>query len=151
VDDAALVQVADGVDDRADHASGLFLRVDLLLADFLVEFAAGEEFEDEVDVLVVGEVVVELDDVGVADAFHDVDLALEQDLLLLVHLLPEWGASYFLMIFTATSRPVFFSRPRTTFAKLPLQHIQRTPRSTRTSPARTGPGSLPSYYIAWWS
>lgn len=88
MNDPAFMQVADGVNHWADHATGFHLGVDFLLADFLVELSPREEFEDEVDVFVVSEVIVELDDVGVADAFHDVDLPFQQDLLFFVHLLP---------------------------------------------------------------
>ncbi len=44
VNDAALMQVADGVYDGADHATGFHLGVDFLLAYLLVELSAREEF-----------------------------------------------------------------------------------------------------------
>lgn len=89
MDDAALMKVADGVNNRTDHLARLLLGVYFFLADFLVQFSSREVFEDEVDILLVDEVVIEFDDVGVAYALHDVYLAFQQDLLLFVHFLPS--------------------------------------------------------------
>lgn len=77
MDDPALVQVANGVDDGTDHVSGFFLSVDHFLCDFVVELPAREVLQHQVDVLLIGEVVVELDDVRVLNILHDVYLALK--------------------------------------------------------------------------
>lgn len=89
MDDAALMKVADGVDDGADDLPGLIFSVDLLFCDLIVEFPSREVLQNEVDIFGITVVVIELYDVGVLNIFHDVDLAFQLDLFLLVHLLPD--------------------------------------------------------------
>lgn len=84
-----LVEIADGINDGTDDIPGFFLSIDLFFEYFLIEFPACEVFEDKVDIFFIWVEVVELDDVGVADIFHDVDLSFEEDLLLFVHFLSE--------------------------------------------------------------
>lgn len=77
MDDAALMQIPDGIDDRTDDSPRFLLSVYFLLADLLVKFSAREILEHEVDVLIIGEVIKKLDDVGMADIPHDVDLSFQ--------------------------------------------------------------------------
>jgi hypothetical protein len=77
VDDAAFVEVADGIDDGTDNVSSFFLSVDHLLCYLIVELASREVLKNEVDVLLVREVIVKINDVGVLNVAHDVDLSLE--------------------------------------------------------------------------
>jgi len=42
MNNATLVKIADGVNDRADHSSGVFFRVDFFLAYLFVELSTGE-------------------------------------------------------------------------------------------------------------
>lgn len=66
--------------------SGLVLRkvpVRILLY-FLVEFSAGDYFDDHVVPVFVSEVLVHFDDVGVVQAFVDFDLVFQDFLLVRV-------------------------------------------------------------------
>ncbi len=77
MDDAAFVEVADGIDDGTDNVSGFFLSVDHLLCYLIVKLASREVLKNEVDVFLVREVIVKINDVGVLNVAHDVDLSLE--------------------------------------------------------------------------
>ena len=77
MDDSAFMQVPNRINDGADDVSGFFLSVDLFLDYFFIEFSACEVLQDKVDILFVCIEVIELDNIGVADIFHDVDLSFE--------------------------------------------------------------------------
>mgnify|MGYP006912545474 FL=1 len=87
VHNTALMQIPYRVNDGTDNVSGLLLSVNLFLNDFLIKLSAGQVLQNQVNVLFVWVEVIELDDVGVLDVLHDVDLAFEQNLLLFVHFL----------------------------------------------------------------
>ncbi len=114
--DAALMKIPYRIDNWADDIPGLFLSVDFLFKNFFIELASREVFEHKVDIFFVRVEVIKLNNIGMADVFHDINLSFEQNLLLFVHLLPELATWYFFMIFIATGLPVFFYRPFTTFA-----------------------------------
>lgn len=141
--DPALMQIPDRIDDRTYHLPRLLLSVHRLLSDLIVQLSTRKVLQHQVDVFLVGVAIVKLDDVGVTDVAHNVDLPFQQNLLVLVHLLPESGPKYFFMILIATTFPVFFSRPRITFAKLPLCDTHRTRRLSRSTTTRICLGSLP--------
>jgi hypothetical protein len=84
---AAFMQVPDGIDDRTDNSSGFLLGIDFLFANFLIKLSAGKVLEHKIYVLAVTVAIVEFDDVGMVDIFHDVDFPLQQNLFLLVHFL----------------------------------------------------------------
>lgn len=81
------MQIPYRVNDGTDNVSGLLLSVNLFLNDFLIKLSTGQVLQNQVNVLFVWVEVIELDDVGVLDVLHDVDLAFEQNLLLFVHFL----------------------------------------------------------------
>ena len=85
--DAALMQVPDSIDDRTDNLPSLFLSIDYLLGDLVVKLATWKVLQHEVDMLIIREIVVKFDDIGVLDVLHDVDFPLEQNFLLFVHFL----------------------------------------------------------------
>lgn len=75
VDDIAVVHELDGVADLLDDSAHLLLSKPPLAAEAGVDVAAPAELEHEVEVVLVGEVGVELHDVGVVEVALDLDLA----------------------------------------------------------------------------
>ena len=78
VDDSVFVAVLHGVDDRGDYTEDLFF-AQLLVLLFLFkksvpQAASSHELQHHVQILVVLLQIVELDDVGVVDFLHDLDL-----------------------------------------------------------------------------
>lgn len=66
----------------ADDGGGFFFGEDFLFDDFVVEFAAGHVFHDDVDVGFGFEEVGHGDDVGVLGGFgHDVDFIIKKEFL----------------------------------------------------------------------
>ncbi|KAK6927183.1 hypothetical protein RJ641_008902 [Dillenia turbinata] len=76
VEDATGVAVSDGGDKLLEVAAAEVLG-EAALGDLGEELAAFEEFHDEVDLGLRSENLVKLDDVGVVEAAHDGDLALD--------------------------------------------------------------------------
>ncbi|KAK6935645.1 hypothetical protein RJ641_032675 [Dillenia turbinata] len=76
VEDAAGVAVGDSGDELLEVAAAEVLR-EAALGNLGEELAALEEFHDEVDLGLRSEDLVKLDDVGVVEAAHDGDLALD--------------------------------------------------------------------------
>lgn len=116
MDNSAFMKISDGINDGTNYFSGLVFSVDFLIAYFLIEFPSWEILKDKIDVFRFWVIVIEFDNIGVTDIFHDMYFSLQGYLLLLVHLLPKYMQSYFFIIFIATVLPVFFSLPRITFA-----------------------------------
>lgn len=78
VDHSVFVAVLHSVDDRGNNTEDL-LFAQLFVLLFLLkksvpQAASSHELEDHVQILVVFLQIVELDDVGVVDFFHDLDL-----------------------------------------------------------------------------
>ena len=82
VDDVLLVHVFDGFADLAHVVDDLRFRHDVAVGrDALEQFAARKEFEDEHHFVVVFERVVQVDQLGVVQMVHDVDLFADELLL----------------------------------------------------------------------
>ena len=77
MNNATLMKIPNGINDGTDDIPGFFLRVDLLLHDFLVQLAARKIFQNQVDVFLVPIIVVELDDIRMLNVFHYVDLSFQ--------------------------------------------------------------------------
>ena len=116
MNDTTLMEIPDGINDRADDISGLLLSIDLLFHNFLIQLSACQILQNKVDILFICIEIIELNNIRMADIFHDIDFPLEQNLLFLIHLLSELKIPYFLMILIATGLPVFFYLPFTTLA-----------------------------------
>ena len=71
--------IVDGGGDLAEDAPRFRLRQNFALTEVVVEFAAGRVFHDEDHLLLVLKHFVDVDDVGVADGRHDLDLATDAD------------------------------------------------------------------------
>jgi hypothetical protein len=77
MNNATLMKISDGINDGTDDIPGFFLRVDLLLHDFLVQLAARKIFQNQVDVFLVPIIIIELDDIRMLNVFHYVDFSFQ--------------------------------------------------------------------------
>lgn len=75
MDDVAVVHELDGMADLLDNPAHFFLSEPSLAAEAGVYVSAAAELEHEVEVFLIGEVGVELHDIGVVEVALDLDLA----------------------------------------------------------------------------
>jgi hypothetical protein len=74
---ALVVAIVERVQDLFENLGGLFLREELVLNNAIEELTTSADLGDEVDILVIFEVLVELEHIGMIKLLQDEDLLLE--------------------------------------------------------------------------
>ena len=82
------MEITHSIDDGQEGLFGLVFCVDFFFHDMFVQFSSLQVFQDQVDVFSIAIDCVEIDDIGVLDMPHDMDLFFKGYRLFFIHFLP---------------------------------------------------------------